>query len=238
MARWFLACSLVLAAAGCGNGAAPGSDAGADAAAPAHDAGVITGDAGGTDAGLDGSALADAGQAPSDAAPSSDAGAASDGARDAGAPPIDSGVPCTTSSECGDPSMFFCEFPPTTCGGHGTCTHYGEACPLYFDPVCGCNGHTYSNAVCAQQAGQSVADPAAACTITPTCGCMRDGDCPGSDECVLTSSGGVCKMRVAAPSCWRDDDCGAGGSCVGAQVCQCGARCLVADHAGTCAAAI
>jgi hypothetical protein len=45
---------------------------------------------------------------------------------------------------------------------------------------------------------------------------------------------GVCKTRFTGNNtqCWRSSDCAHG--CNGAQVCPCGAACLVADMPGTC----
>jgi hypothetical protein len=224
---------LFLAAAsaiGCSGSPSAPVDAGSDAASVAPDAGAPSHDA----------------SVPRpDAAPSTDAGMHSDVGTDAAAPldarvtldtnPDDAGLPCAIATDCGDTSMFFCDFPVGTCGGAGTCARYGGSCPLFFRPVCACNGHTYSNATCAQQAGQSLRDAMGACTITPTCGCMHDVDCHVGDECVITSTGGVCKTPVLArPMCWRDEDCATGETCSGESVCQCGAGCLVADHTGTC----
>ncbi|HEX2672936.1 MAG TPA: hypothetical protein VHM25_18760, partial [Polyangiaceae bacterium] len=59
--------------------------------------------------------------------------------------------------------------------------------------------------------------------------CLSDDDCPDQGECVA----GVCK---APPSegCWRDDDCPGSSGCVMANICRCGASCLVADSPGNC----
>ena len=51
----------------------------------------------------------------------------------------------------------FCETPPGDCDGVGTCRDIPEACILWIDPVCGCDGWTYSNGCYAAMYGVSVA---------------------------------------------------------------------------------
>jgi hypothetical protein len=47
-------------------------------------------------------------------------------------------------------------------GALGVCTHKPDVCMQVYKPVCGCDGHTYSNSACAAVAGVSV---------------LHDGDC-------------------------------------------------------------
>lgn len=61
---------------------------------------------------------------------------------------------CKQSSDCG--SGEYCQFPWGECGGTGTCQVRPRICNRVWNPVCGCDGRSYSNACNAAGAGESV----------------------------------------------------------------------------------
>lgn len=178
---------------------------------------------------------------------SSDAGTVDSGTVDAGT--VDAGNPVA----CGGPygatcgATEYCEFGLyNICGvnGPGICTPRPTGCAYSGNQVCGCDGATYPNECQANAAGTDVSSTGAcggSCTQRPRPGCcFEDSQCSHikGGECVgeVCSSGqaGVCKGPTKTGQCWEQDDCGRGQQCVGANICPCGAKCLVPDSPGTC----
>ena len=101
---------------------------------------------------------------------------------------------CQIDDACDDGS--FCEFPTGTCGAggeDGTCQDVGDSCPQCWSPVCGCDGVTYANDDCLQEAGFSK---------------KMDGLCFDAAE--------TCEDHCGGPSegfCWCDHLCEGIGDC-------------------------
>jgi hypothetical protein len=64
---------------------------------------------------------------------------------------------CTSNADCAADQ--YCQ--RSTCSGSGTCAARPDACITLYNPVCGCDGRTYSNACAAASAGANVASTGA-----------------------------------------------------------------------------
>lgn len=62
---------------------------------------------------------------------------------------------CLTNADCSTGE--YCARVDGACWAQGECSPRPGACPWFWEPVCGCDGRTHSNAACAAVAGTSIA---------------------------------------------------------------------------------
>jgi hypothetical protein len=142
----------------------------------------------------------------------------------------------------------FCNYPATAaCGAGdqtGTCVPKPNACDDNLEPVCGCDGKTYSNSCDANLKGMSVAK-AGECesTVGKTCGGRGGGTCAGDEYCNYKPAA-MCGRADATGTCAKifdggcitvvDPVCGCDGMTY-SNSCEAGRAGVSVDHAGECA---
>lgn len=149
------------------------------------------------------------------------------------------------------------------CSGVGVCSDVPEGCDDVYEPVCGCDGETHSNACYAWAAGTNIDyDGAcdAGCESNPDCAagdyCQKKSGCDGVGECTWKPEGcggvydpvcgcdgsvhsNACMAAAAGVNVAADSLCGLAGGCQHNSQCSADEYCqtLVAQCGaeGTCA---
>lgn len=138
-----------------------------------------------------------------------------------------------TSNDCCEPGNY-CAKALNDCSGMGSCAPRPDICPLIFDPVCGCDGVTYSNLCSAASAGVNVVHKGE-CGRPE--GCFSDDDCELGSFCERNAGEcdepGQCAARPEGCEKILDPVCGCDGNTYGNR-CEAARQGVSVDYPGEC----
>ncbi len=140
--------------------------------------------------------------------------------------------PCSLNSECD--SADYCDKDFGNCLGTGTCEPKPTTCPDVWDPMCACDGMTYSNECNANFAGVNV-NYTGECTHTSSC--YLSSDCDTGEYCQKATGDcegiGTCAEKpTTCPDNW-DPICGCDGM-THENLCFAHLAGVNADYSGAC----
>ena len=158
----------------------------------------------------------------------------------------DVAVPVDVAADVADAIVpFVCCKDDASCGADMLCID-GKACvsaklsagQCWHPSDCALGQECQGAFVCPCNADCFPADKPGTCAVVPGGCCNDTKGCSAGNTCAGGGANKICKSQAELKpgGCWADADC-SGGTCKDANVCPCGAMCLVADKQGSCGGA-